>query len=133
MAVIEELIRKEEDGTVSFGNYLLKEKSKKDEFEYAGDIYKVKTFEEITKLERNGMFEYESVPGTAVNHFQKDEKGVSFQVEADGDVQITLGLAEDREYRVKVDQVVVGSMKTGMSGKLTISVGKSAEVEVTEA
>ena len=30
-----------------------------------GDLYKVKTFKEITKLERNGMFVYESVPGTS--------------------------------------------------------------------
>ena len=41
-------------------------KTKKDGFEFQGDIYKVKTFKEITKLEKNGMFVYESVPGTAV-------------------------------------------------------------------
>ena len=29
-------------------------------------MYKVKTFREITKLERNDLFVYESVPGTAV-------------------------------------------------------------------
>lgn len=28
-------------------------------------MYKVKTYNEITKLERNDMFVYESVPGTA--------------------------------------------------------------------
>ena len=35
-------------------------------------MYKVKTFKEITKLERNGMFVYESVPGTAVFDLAQD-------------------------------------------------------------
>ena len=66
MATISELIRSEADGTISFGDYTLGAKAKLDNFEHQGDIYKVKTFSEITKLERNGMFVYESVPGTAV-------------------------------------------------------------------
>ena len=66
MAVVKELIRKEENGTLSFGNYELPSKQKVSDFSYQGDNYKVKTFREITKLERNGMFVYESVPGTVV-------------------------------------------------------------------
>ena len=66
MAVISELIRTEENGKLSFGDYTLAAKAKLDNFEKDGDIYKVKTFKEITKLERNGLFVYESVPGTAV-------------------------------------------------------------------
>ena len=69
MTVVKELIRSELDGTLSFGDYTLDTKTKKDGFEFQGDIYKVKTFKEITKLEKNGMFVYESVPGTAVEHF----------------------------------------------------------------
>ena len=49
MAVIEELIREEETGALSFGNYELATKTKKDGFEYCGDSYKIKTFREITK------------------------------------------------------------------------------------
>ena len=64
MAVVSELIRSEADGTISFGDYTLLQKSKLDNVKHAGDLYKVKTFREITKLERNGMFVYESVPGT---------------------------------------------------------------------
>ena len=56
-----ELIWKEEDGTLGFGDYTLAEKSKVNDFEFDGDLYKVKTFCEMTKLERNGMFVYESV------------------------------------------------------------------------
>ena len=52
MAVIKELIRKESDGTLSFGNYDFDTKQKKSDFEFEGDLYKVKTFKEITKLEK---------------------------------------------------------------------------------
>lgn len=79
MSVISELIRSEADGTLSFGNYELESKSKKQDFEHQGDLYKVKTFKEITKLERNGMFVYESVPGTTVDHLQVTENGMTFQ------------------------------------------------------
>ena len=70
MAAIKELIRKESDNTISFGDYTLDKKTKLDNFEYQGDLYKVKTFGEITKLEKNGSFVYESVPGTAVEHLK---------------------------------------------------------------
>ena len=64
MAVIKELIREEADGTISFGDYSLSEKAKKDGFSHDGDTYKIKTYKDITKLEKNEMFVYESVPGT---------------------------------------------------------------------
>ena len=60
MAAISELIRKEDNGSISFGDYTLDSKAKLDNFEFNGDIYKVKTFKEITKLERNGVFVYET-------------------------------------------------------------------------
>lgn len=62
MAAISELIRTEGNGTLSFGDYTLGAKAKLDNYEFHGDKYKVKTFKEITKLERNGLFVYESVP-----------------------------------------------------------------------
>ena len=42
MSVVNELIRSEQDGTLSFGNYLLDTKSKLSDFEHGGDMYKVK-------------------------------------------------------------------------------------------
>ncbi|EXG85768.1 MAG TPA: endosialidase [Lachnoclostridium sp.] len=122
MPVIEDLIRSEQDGTISFGNYKLKTKSKLQDFEHDGDLYKVKTFYEITKLERNGMFVYESVPGTAAMNFTVSDDGVGFLVEGDKDAQLTVQLAEDTEYEVYVDDAAVGGMRTNMSGKLSISV-----------
>lgn len=122
MPVIEELIRTEQDGTISFGNYKLGTKSKLQDFEHDGDLYKVKTFYEITKLERNGMFVYESVPGTAVTNFSVSDNGVEFKVDGDKDAQLTIQLAEDTEYEVDVDDAEAGSKKTNKSGKLSVSV-----------
>lgn len=122
MPVVSELIRIEDDGTISFGNYELPSKSKLQDFEYRGDLYKVKTFHEITKLERNGMFVYESVPGTAVNHFDVDDSEITFTVEGKQDAQITVQLEDEREYEVFVDGVAVGGMTTNVSGKLVLSV-----------
>lgn len=136
MPVIEELIRTEADGSISFGNYKLEKKSKLDNFEHKGDLYKVKTFYEITKLERNGMFVYESVPGTAVKSFVAEDWGVEFTVEGAKDVQITVQLEDDREYEVYVDDAAVGGMKTNMSGKLNCSVelneGVAAKVKIVK-
>lgn len=135
MPVVEELIRTEADGSISFGNYRLEKKSKLDNFEYKGDLYKVKTFWEITKLERNGMFVYESVPGTAVENFVAEDWGVEFQVEGAKDAQITVQLEDDKEYEVFVDGAAVGSMKTNMGGKLNCSVelnGAAGKVKIVK-
>lgn len=122
MAAVSELLRTEADGTISFGDFTKTEKSKLDNFEHGGDMYKVKTYQEITKLERNGMFVYESVPGTAVHSFLATDDGVSFQVEGPEDAEITVGLAEETEYEVLVSGESVGQMKTNLGGKLTVSV-----------
>ncbi|MCI7813952.1 MAG: endosialidase [Lachnospiraceae bacterium] len=122
MSVVKELICTEADGSLSFGNYELGAKSKKEDFEYNGDLYKVKTFKEITKLERNGMFVYESVPGTTVSHFVEDEKELSFEVEGMEDAQITVELEEETEYSIWIDGEDVGTMKTNKGGKLSMSV-----------
>lgn len=122
MPGIEALIQAEEDGTISFGNYTLNEKSKLQDFEHQGDTYKVKTFYEITKLERNGMFVYESVPGTTVLDLEAEENGMSFVVEGPKDAQITVELEEDTQYKIQIDGVDAGEMKTNLGGKLSFSV-----------
>lgn len=122
MAVIDEPIREEETGALSFGNFALATKTKKDGFQYQGDSYKIKTFREITKLERNGMFVYESVPGTVVHDFRATDKAVNFVVEGEEDSQITLELEAEKEYKIHIDKVYVGKMKTNLGGKLNLSV-----------
>ena len=133
MAVIKELIRTEANGTISFGDYSLDAKAKLDNFEHDGDLDKVKTFREITKLERNGMFVYESVPGTAVTELSVTEDGMTFQVEGTEDAEITLGLEEEKDYQVSVEGVSAGQMKTNLGGKLTISVELDPEKPVKVA
>ena len=122
MTVISELIKVEE-GTLSFGDYSLTQKTKLEDFEFQGDLYKVKTFKEITKLEKNGMFAYESVPGTAVEKFNVTEGGVTFKVYGiDASAQFTVGLSEESMYEVLIDGESVGTMTTNLSGKLSVSV-----------
>ncbi len=121
MAAVKELLRIEADGTLSFGDYTLSSKTKLENFEYQGDIYKVKTFAEITKLEKNGMFLYESVPGTAVENLKVTEDTLSFVVSGESDAQFTVELEADTEYTVYMDDVNTGRMKTNLSGKLSVS------------
>ena len=134
MAAIGELIREEKDGGISFGDYTLTAKTKKDGFMYQGDSYKIKTFNEITKLEKNGSFVYESVPGTAVHGFTATAEKVSFSVEGAQDAQITLELEPEQDYAVKVNGEDAGVIKTNLGGKLVISAsleeGGSVEVVV---
>ena len=127
MAAVKELIRTEADGTLSFGDYTLAWKTKLEDFEFQGNLYKVKTFAEITKLERDGMFVYESVPGTAVEHFSVSSNEVSFQISGIKDSQFTLGLESENEYTVYMDGNNVGDIKTNLSGKLSVSVELDAD------
>ena len=117
MSVVKELIRTEADGGISFGDYELAAKAKKSDFEHRGDLYKVKTFKEITKLERNGMFD--------LNVF---DDGMTFKVEGPEDAQITVEMEAETEYKVLLDGVNVGHMTTNLGGKLSFSV----ELEKTE-
>ncbi len=129
-----ELIRTAEDGSIGFGDYTLPEKSKLSDFKFMGDVYKVKTFKELTKLEKNEMFVYESEPGTSVEGLKCKDNIVSFKVEGNGNTQITLGLEDDTEYKVSVGGNDLGKMATNLSGKLVIAVdlcpGKAEEVVI---
>ena len=122
MAAVKELIRVEADGSISFGDYELEVKTKLKDFNHQGDLYKVKTFREITKLERNDLFVYESVPGTSVENCRATADSVEFQVNGPEDAQITLGMEEDTEYVTQVDGHESGRIKTSRGGKLVLSV-----------
>ena len=130
MATVEEIIREEEDGTISFGNFKLSEKQKVSDFEHGGDTYKVKTYAEISKLEKNEAFLYESYPGTAVFHFEESEDGIIFDMDAENDAQITLGLEENTKYAVVINGEYAETISTGIGGKLSFSAA-SVEDELT--
>lgn len=129
MAEIRELIQVGSNGTISFGDYTLETKAKLDNFDVDGNVFKVKTYKDITKLECNDLFVYESVPGTAVDDFAKGEENVSFSVKGIAGVQITLGLEPEVSYEVFVGGESVGIMNTNRGGKLSLSV----DVSETEA
>ena len=129
--VVKELLREEADGTLSFGDYTLEAKAKVDNFSHKEAVYKVKTYKDITKLESNDIFVYESVPGTAVYNFNKKDDEVSFQVEGMEGAQITLGLEPETEYEITVDGESVGVMSTNLGGKLSLSVELETEKAVS--
>ena len=133
MTQIEGLILSQDNGDLRFGNYKLDAKFKVSDFEHLGDSYKVKTFKEITKLERNDLFVYESVPGTVVLNFKALGSEVEFDVEGYADTQIALGLdtwAWDKKIFIKgdktaphvfIDGVNTGNAVTNLGGKLVFS------------
>jgi hypothetical protein len=132
MAIVQEIIRVEVNNTISFGNYELTEKKKVSDFEFNGDLYKVKTYNEITKLEKNGMLTYESVPGTAVFNFKPSTNSVAFEVAGKDTAQISLELEAEKEYKIILNDVNVGKAKTNLGGKLTFSVEFTNETQTVK-
>jgi len=134
MAAVKELIREEADGTISFGDYDLAQKTKKSDFAFEGDLYKVKTFREITRLEKNEMFVYESEPGTAVLHLKEMQDGVTFDVEGPEDAQITVQLEPESDYAIFIGDEKRDVQRSNLGGKLSFSVALGdhpAEVRIT--
>lgn len=121
MTEVEGLIQSQDNGELRFGNFKLDAKFKVSDFDHLGDSYKVKTFKEITKLERNDLFVYESVPGTVVLNFKAIGSEVEFDVEGYADTQIALGLEPELEYKVFIDGVNAGNAVTNLGGKLVFS------------
>ncbi len=135
MSVVDEIIRIEEDESLSFGNHLSTEKQKVNHFEAGGDVYDVKSYKEITRLKKNDMLLLESVPGTTIHFFKMDENQTSFLIEGFEDTQITMELQPDENYKIYVDDVNIGKMKAGMAGKINFSIGLNAKrqkVKVTK-
>ncbi|MDR0220258.1 MAG: endosialidase [Lachnospiraceae bacterium] len=130
MSVVKELLCSGPGESINFGNHKLADKAKKEDFEHGGSLWKVKTSKELTRLEKNGMFVYESVPGTSVHGFSETEEGLSFVVDGDEDAQITVDLTEATEYEVLVADESVGKMKTNLGGKLSFAVRLAGSSEV---
>ncbi len=117
-----DLIKKEADGSLTFGDYTLAEKTKQDDFKSDGSSYKVKTYNEITRLERDGVLVYESVPGTNVTSLKGNDDGLSFKIQGSKDAQITVGVEPQTSYGVKVAGENIGVITSNLGGKLSFSV-----------
>lgn len=93
MSIIDELIRKEGNGTISFGNYMLDTKSKVSDFEHDGDLYTipashgegrfVASKEWIEKLEQNGQIatRYVNLSGVPTMEEEFNPNGSYYAIE----------------------------------------------------
>ncbi len=129
MAGIIELIRIEESGNISFGNHLMDKKKKISDFEVGTDAYKVKTFADFTKLEKNGKLLYESNPGTTVYELDMTDSSLEFYVEGGAEATITVELEADTNYNIFIDDRISDSVKSSVSGKLSFSVDFNEETK----
>lgn len=121
MSVITETIRIEDNNSISFGNYQSEEKLKVKDFEVNEDRYNVKTYNEMTRIEKNDMLLLETVPGATIHKFKMSDKVVTFEVEGYEDTQITLELESGIEYKIFIDDFNTGKMKSNLSGKIGFS------------
>lgn len=120
MSVVNEIL-KSENNYLCFGNYLSVQKQKLDNFEFNGDTYKVKTHNEITRLEKNGKMLLETVPGSTIHKFSMNENEISFEAEGFENTQITLELEPNQNYKLTVDDVVLSTSKANSFGKFSFS------------
>ena len=121
MSVVKEII-KLANNNLCFGNYLLEEKNKVDNFVFGGDKYKVKTYNKITRLEKNDKLIMETIPGSAINNFSMNEKNIFFSAEGLDETQITFDLQANKNYEIEIDNVLIGTEKSNAFGKLSFSV-----------
>ncbi len=121
MAAEKELIYTEADGSLGFGDYTRNEKGKVNAFEANGDQYRLRTFYETTKLEKNEAFAYESEPGTTVTDYKETEEGVSFIVSGIGSTDIILAVPDVPRARVWMDGSEVAA-DTSLTGKISFRV-----------
>ena len=121
MAIIKEIL-KADNNYLAFGNYLVKEKQKLEDFMFNNNKYKVKTHDELTRLEKNDNMLLETVPGSAIHKFIIKDNLISFEAEGFENTQITLGLEPDQTYELKIDDILINKSKANSFGKFSFSV-----------
>lgn len=121
MAVINEIICTEADGSLSFGNYEVDKKQKVEGFKVGNDTYKVRTHKDVTRLSKNGKLVLETVPGATVHSLKVGERVTAFEIEGRGSTMVTLELDGDSTYSIYVDDVNIDKVNTNMTGKISFS------------
>ena len=125
MSVIKDVIVLNDDNTLSFGNYEVADKQKV-EFEANGNLYKVRTHKDVTRLSKNTQLLLETVPGAAVHNLKVTEKEVTFSIEGIGGTQVTLELENDSHYTIYIDDVSIGNIATNFAGKISFGMELSS-------
>ena len=82
-------------------------------------------------MEKDGKMILETVPGATIHNFNMTDKGVNFVVEGTEDLQLTLELEPEMEYKILIDSVNVGKMKTNMAGKVNFSIEMQQNITKT--
>ncbi|WP_250277878.1 endosialidase [[Clostridium] colinum] len=129
MSAIQQGIILNEDKTLSFGNYEVSEKIKVKDFNVDGNIYKIRTHNEVTRLSKNGNLLLETVPGATIHNLFISEKESSFLAEGLGDTLITLELEPNTTYSLFINDVNIDKIKTNLSGKINFSTTLSKETQ----
>ncbi len=129
MSAIQEGITLNEDKTLSFGNYEVTEKIKITDFNVDGNIYKIRTHNEVTRLSKNGNLLLETVPGATIHNFYVTEKEANFSIEGLGDTLVTLELEPNTNYSLFINDVNIDKIKTNLSGKINFSTTLSKEMQ----
>ena len=127
VAVVKEGITTGSGRSLNFGNYTVKEKIKVKDFEVDGDLFSVKTHDELTRLEKNGKMLVESVPGASFFDFVLKEDEIACRVSGKGDTQITLELEPEVNYKLMANNEIIGEMKSTKAGKINFSLELSEE------
>lgn len=129
MSAIQEGIILNEDKTLSFGNYEVTEKIKITDFNVDGNIYKIRTHNEVTRLSKNGNLLLETVPGATIHNLSITEKEATFSAEGLGDTLITLELEPNTNYSLFINDVNIDKIKTNLSGKINFSTTLSKDTQ----
>ncbi len=129
MSIIQEGIILNEDKTLSFGNYEVTEKIKVKDFNVDGNIYKIRTHNEVTRLSKNGNLLLETVPGATIHNLNIKEKETTFLAEGLSDTLITIELEPNTNYSLFINDVNIDKIKTSLSGKINFSTTLSKEAQ----
>ena len=129
MSIIKEGIILNEDKTLSFGNYEVTEKIKVKDFNVDGNIYKIRTHNEVTRLSKNGNLLLETVPCATIHNLRRKEKEATFLAEGLGDTLITIELEPNTNYSLFINDVNIDKIKTNLSGKINFSTTLSKEAQ----
>ena len=121
MPIVKKGIIIDEDKFLSFGNYKLKEKHKITDFDFFGEKLELKTYQKNTRLKKNGMIFFESIPGSAVHKMNINNSPIQFYITGLKTTDITISLQPDTMYRIYADNSDLGETKSTMSGKITFS------------
>lgn len=115
------IISRNESGGLDFGGFAFEKKQKQDGFSAGGNVYKIKTHNEITRLEKNDALVFETTPGSLITDFYINDALCAFDARGLGDTHITVELLPETQYRLVEDDVNISDCKTNKSGKIMFS------------